>query len=138
MENSKKNNEDKNLTEVLNINKKTVSHAGIHLFVDLWGASNLNSPEETEKVLIQAAKDAKATVLYSYMHRFQPHGVSGVVVLAESHISIHTWPEKEYAAIDIFMCGNADPYSAINKIKEYFTPERIIISENKRGITIDS
>ncbi len=128
---------EQELTEVLEINKNTATHAGIHLFVDLWGASNLNSPEETEKVLIKAAKDAKATVLYSYMHRFQPHGVSGVVVLAESHISIHTWPERGYAAIDIFMCGQADPYAAVNEIKKYFKPEKIVISENKRGIEVN-
>lgn len=116
--------------------KDGVVFAGTHLLVDLWGATNLNSSAEIEQTLINASRIAGATVLYSYLHPFEPHGVSGVVVLAESHISIHTWPERNYAAIDIFMCGKADPYKSIDTIKAYFQPESIQLSEMKRGVKV--
>ena len=70
------------------------------------------------------------------MHHFNPQGVSGVVVLAESHISIHTWPETGYVALDIFMCGSCNPYDSIPLLKEYFKPSNMQVIENKRGITI--
>ena len=77
--------------------------AGTHLLVDLWGASNLADPALIDTALRLAAVQAGATILHSHFHHFTPNGgVSGVVVLAESHISIHTWPEREFAAIDIF------------------------------------
>jgi S-adenosylmethionine decarboxylase len=128
--------EEKVAKEVLTVRKDGVVFAGTHLLIDLWGAKNLDSPELIEQALKKAAVEAGATILYSYMHKFNPQGVSGVIVLAESHISIHTWPEKQYAAIDIFMCGSCDPYSSLPILKEYFTPEGIQISENKRGITV--
>lgn len=118
------------------VNKDNILFAGVHLLVDLWGAKNLDSPEEIEKILRECADISGATILYSYMHPFEPHGVSGVVVLAESHISIHTWPEREYVALDIFMCGACDPYKGVEHLKKYFMPQSIQISENKRGVTI--
>lgn len=118
------------------VRKDGMEFAGTHLLIDLWGANNLNSPEEIEALLVDAAKASGATVLYSYMHPFEPHGVSGVVVLAESHISIHTWPERNYAALDVFMCGEADPYQTISFLKSYFKPESIQVAENKRGIKV--
>lgn len=116
--------------------KDGVTFAGMHLLIDFWGATNLNSVKEIEDILIKSAKEARATVLYSYLHPFEPQGVSGVVVLAESHISIHTWPERGYAAIDIFMCGDANPYLAIPVLKEFFKPDNIQISESKRGVKV--
>jgi S-adenosylmethionine decarboxylase len=116
--------------------KDGVLFAGIHLLVDLWGATNLNSPEEIEQVLRKCAIESGATILHSHMHHFTPQGVSGVVVLAESHISIHTWPERQYASLDLFMCGNANPYKAIAILKEYFKPSNVQISEHKRGINV--
>ena len=80
--------------------------AGTHLLVDLWGATNLADPSLIDAALRDAAVRAGATILHSHFHHFTPNGgVSGVVVLAESHISIHTWPERNFAAVDIFMCG---------------------------------
>ena len=71
------------------------------------------------------------------MHPFgEGMGVSGVVVLAESHISIHTWPERGYAAIDLFMCGKCDPYKAIPALKAAFAPNGIQVSESKRGLVV--
>jgi S-adenosylmethionine decarboxylase len=68
------------------------------------------------------------------MHHFTPNGgVSGVAVLAESHISIHSWPEYGYAALDVFMCGGAKPHLAIEILREAFQPEDIIVQEILRG-----
>jgi S-adenosylmethionine decarboxylase len=112
-----------------------VTFAGSHLLLDLWGAINLEDAKQVEQVLIAAAEDAGATALHAHVHRFESGGgVSGVVVLAESHISIHTWPERAFAAIDIFMCGACDPDKSIPKIHEFFAPEKLNISEQKRGV----
>ncbi len=118
------------------VNKDKILFAGTHLLIDLWGATNLNSPKEIEQVLKNCAIECGATILHSHMHHFSPQGVSGVVVLAESHISIHTWPERQYVALDIFMCGNCNPYNSIDILKSYFNPQSIQISENKRGVKV--
>ncbi len=117
------------------IKKDGVEYAGTHLLIELWGASNLGDGEYVEDTLVHGANVAGATVLHSYMHPFGPDmGVSGVVVLAESHISIHTWPERDYAAVDIFMCGSCDPYKAVAVLKDAFTPSHVQLSEQKRGV----
>ncbi len=109
--------------------------AGRHLLLELWGARNLDDPAFIEAALVKAALDAKATVLHTHFHRFQSSGgVSGVAVLAESHISIHTWPEHGFAAIDIFMCGSCDPHLSINALEEAFRPDSLTHSEHKRGL----
>jgi S-adenosylmethionine decarboxylase len=108
--------------------------AGTHLLVDLWGATNLCDPELIDRALREAAEAAGATILHSHFHHFSPNGgVSGVLVLAESHISIHTWPERDFAAIDIFMCGACDPHQSIPAIKEAFRPATIDLDEQRRG-----
>jgi S-adenosylmethionine decarboxylase len=108
--------------------------AGMHLLVDLWGATNLADPDHIDAALREAAVAAGATILHSHFHHFSPNGgVSGVVVLAESHISIHTWPERDFAAVDLFMCGCCDPYLSIPILREAFAPERVDIDEQRRG-----
>jgi len=117
------------------IERDGVRYAGNHVLVELWGACNLDDPETIERALCQGAQDAGATILHSHFHHFSPYsGVSGVVVLAESHISIHTWPEKSYAAIDIFMCGECDPHTALPALKKAFQPENMDVSAHKRGV----
>ena len=112
-----------------------LTFAGSHLLLDLWGANNLEDPDQIEQVLSAAAEAAGATVLHAHIHRFESGGgVSGVVVLAESHISIHTWPERNFAAIDIFMCGACDPYNSIPKIRDFFSPDKLNVSEQRRGV----
>ncbi len=112
-----------------------VKFAGMHLLVDLWGASRLDEPAHIDAALCNAAVAAGATILHSHFHHFSPNGgVSGVVVLAESHISIHTWPERDYAAIDIFMCGACNPYDTIALIKQAFNPRSVQLAEHKRGL----
>lgn len=115
--------------------KDGVTFAGTHLLLDLWGASNLTDPELIGRALADGAEAAGATILHSHFHHFSPNGgVSGVVVLAESHISIHTWPERDFAAVDIFMCGACDPYKAIPLLKAAFSPNHIGLNEQRRGL----
>ena len=112
-----------------------VKFAGTHLLLDLWGASNLRDPELIDGALRDAAEAAGATILHSHFHHFGPDGgVSGVVVLAESHISIHTWPERDFAAVDIFMCGACDPYRSLPVLKQTFRPKSILLAEQRRGL----
>ena len=117
------------------IEQDGVRFAGNHVLVELWDAVNLDDPKLIDEALLQGARDAGATVLHSHFHHFSPYsGVSGVVVLAESHISIHTWPEKNYAAIDIFMCGDCDPHDALPAIKRVFQPGAVEVQHYRRGV----
>ena len=107
--------------------------AGVHLIVDLHGAKRLNDIEHIEATLRRCVEAARATLLHIHLHHFQPSGVSGVAVLAESHISIHTWPEIGYAALDVFMCGSADPDACIPVLREAFSAKRVGVNELLRG-----
>jgi S-adenosylmethionine decarboxylase len=117
------------------VEKDGVKFAGMHLLVDLWGASNLTDPAMIDGALREAAEAAGATILHSHFHHFGPDGgVSGVLVLAESHISIHTWPERHFAAIDIFMCGACDPYLSLPALRNAFAPTSEQLGEQRRGL----
>lgn len=117
------------------VEKDGVKFAGTHLLVDLWGATNLCDPAHIDRALREAAEAAGATILHGHFHHFSPNGgVSGVLVLAESHISIHTWPERNFAAIDIFMCGACNPYHGLPALKAAFRPESINLGEQRRGL----
>ena len=116
------------------VERDGMKFAGMHLLVDIWGATNLADPAHIDAALREAAIISGATILHSHFHHFTPNGgVSGVVVLAESHISIHTWPERNYAAVDIFMCGACDPHLAIPVLQGAFAPERMDVDEQRRG-----
>ena len=109
-------------------------YAGTHLIIDLWGAQCLDELERMEQALRQAVTVAGATLLHIHLHHFTPNGgISGVAVLAESHISVHTWPERDYAAFDIFMCGDAQPAKAITVLENQFQPDRLIVKRYLRG-----
>ncbi len=109
--------------------------AGSHLLVDLRGAKNLDDAAVIEDTLRQSAEECGATVLHVHLHKFGANGgVSGVAVLAESHITIHTWPERGYAAVDVFMCGNCQTHRAIGVVRRLLQPESIQLSEHRRGI----
>ncbi len=117
------------------VEKDGLKFAGTHLLVDLWGARELTDPARIDAALREAAEAAKATILHSHFHHFGPDGgVSGVLVLAESHISIHTWPERDFAAIDIFMCGSCNPYESLPVLKAAFRPKHVLLSEQRRGL----
>ena len=108
--------------------------AGAHLIIDVYQASRLDDLDHIESTLRACVDAAGATLLHIHLHHFEPNGgVSGVAVLAESHISIHSWPEHGYAALDIFMCGNANPDACVPVLREAFSPKRIAVSEHLRG-----
>ncbi|KZX82589.1 S-adenosylmethionine decarboxylase proenzyme, partial [Oleiphilus sp. HI0009] len=87
---------------------------GKHLLLELHGCDKalLNDLNYIKKCMTESAEKANATIVNSTFKAFDPQGVTGVVVLEESHISIHTWPEKEYASLDFYTCGNAEPVNA--------------------------
>ena len=108
--------------------------AGAHLIIDLYDADRLDDLDHIEAALRRCVDEAGATLLHIHLHHFEPNGgVSGVAVLAESHISIHSWPENGYAALDVFMCGNAKPDACVPVLREAFSPKRIAVSEVLRG-----
>lgn len=110
--------------------------AGRHILVDFWGASRLNDKGYLEDTLHSAVRAAGATMLHLHLHVFTPlGGLSGVAVLSESHISIHTWPEYGFAAADIFMCGEAHPHRALAVLRARLRPETVSVSEHKRGVS---
>ena len=114
---------------------KTMSYAGKHLIIELWGAKNISSEENTKEVLKNAVKACKATLLDVHAHTFSPYnGISAVAILKESHISLHSWPEFNYAAADIFVCGDIDPYLAVPILKKGFSAKEVQVIEFKRGI----
>jgi S-adenosylmethionine decarboxylase len=113
--------------------------AGTHLLIDCWQATNLDKLAHIENTLREAVKVTGATLLHLHLHHFTPNGgVSGVAVLAESHISIHTWPERDYAALDIFMCGDTQPEKAIKVFEQAFDTNDIRVTEHLRGKVVAS
>lgn len=94
----------------------------------------LNDVERVEQCMVEAAKEARSTIIKSVFHPFFPQGISGVVVIAESHLTIHTWPEHGYAAIDVFTCGDeADPARACEYLIEKFGAKHATTVEIERG-----
>ncbi len=120
------------------IRRNGIEFAGTHIIVDLWGASQLDNLELMEQTMKDAVAAAGANLLHIHLHHFTPnYGISGVAVLAESHISVHTWPERNFAAFDIFMCGDAKPELAIPVLKNAFNPEQLNVNELLRGMRSD-
>ncbi len=108
--------------------------AGRHFIVDFWQASHLDDLKAIENALVGAAEVAGAVLLHIHLHKFnEGGGVTGVALLAESHISVHTWPELNYAAFDVFMCGASKPEKAVEFLRECFSPEKYTINEILRG-----
>jgi S-adenosylmethionine decarboxylase len=118
------------------IQREGIVFAGTHLLLDLWGARYLDNIERVESAMRECVDACDATLLHIHLHHFSPSGgISGVAVLAESHISVHTWPERDYAAFDVFMCGEARPENSIAVLKRAFFPQKIKIYEELRGRT---
>ena len=117
---------------VIKSNKE--KYAGIHLIAEFWNGKIIEDTKEIKKILAEAVKKAKNAPLEIVIHKFSPQGLTGVVLLEESHIAIHTWPEINYVAIDIFTCGEkAIPRRALEYLKKTFKPKKIEIKELKRG-----
>jgi len=110
---------------------------GTHIVCELSGCKPdlLTDVDDVRHIMENAAREANAQILKVVFHRFEPHGVSGVVVLAESHISIHTWPEAGYAAVDVYTCGNhTDPWLACEYAARNLGATSMLTTEVKRGI----
>jgi len=119
------------------IERDGVRFAGTHLLIDLFGAKRLDDLKHIKETLKRCVEVAGATLLHIHLHHFTPNGgVSGVAVLAESHISIHSWPEAEYAALDVFMCGHADPHATVDVLKTAFKPTKTVVKEHLRAGTM--
>lgn len=115
---------------------------GTHVIIEMYGCNEdaLKNKDFVEWVFMEAARKGKMKVVVSYFHQFSPYGVSGVVIVEESHLSIHTWPELGYAAVDFFYCSDeeeVDVEAALETLKEYLQPERITHFETKRGFLSD-
>ena len=114
---------------------------GRHLLLELFDCASdaINNLEAVKGALVEAAKRAHATIVDVVFHEFSPFGVSGVVVIAESHLSIHTWPEYRYAAVDIFSCGDIlKPEVAASYLVEQFGAERTSVVEMQRGMFLNA
>lgn len=110
---------------------------GRHVLAELYDCDKalINDHEFIEEIMLRAVEVSGATIVKPVFHKFNPHGVSGVVVIAESHFTIHTWPEYGYCALDIFTCGDViDNYAALTFIKEKLMAGGVSVSEVKRGV----
>ena len=107
-----------------------------HLIADFWQAKIIDDPQEVEALLRRTAAEAKVTVLTVSVEKFSQQGITGVALLKESHLSIHSWPESDYLAIDIFTCG--EPQAALDALahlEKAYQPQKKQIKEISRGVT---
>lgn len=114
---------------------------GRHVLAEIHGCDFeiLNNVKKVEEIMVNAALDAGAEIREVVFHKFSPQGVSGVVVISESHLAIHTWPELGYAAVDVFTCGDkVNPWDACNFLTKKFGAGCITASEVKRGMVQDT
>lgn len=110
------------------------SQIGTHLLADFWGVRELSSRTRLEAVLATASQLANSVPVQAVIREFEGQGLSGVILLEESHISIHTWPEIEYVGVDIFTCGSeTTPHKALEYLQEVFQPEDAQFLEVRRG-----
>jgi S-adenosylmethionine decarboxylase len=107
--------------------------AGIHLIIEVVNGHGLDNEARIQKAFRDCVETCGATLLHIHTHKFSPQGVSGVAVLAESHISVHTWPEIGYGAFDVFMCGEARPWLAVDVLKSAFCTTDVRVKELLRG-----
>ncbi len=113
---------------------------GTHLIAELFDCNelHLNDVKKVEEVMMAAAELSSATIIKPFFHKFSPYGISGVIVIAESHFTIHTWPEYGYAAVDVFTCGDLAYQKALDYIKTELEAERCSIFQFQRGILADT
>ena len=112
-------------------------HLGRHVLAEFFecDSNTLNSLSMIEKLMVDAALECGATVVQKCFHMFNPYGVSGVVIISESHLAIHTWPELGYAAVDLFTCGDkCDPKISYEFLRKAFNCKTATYTELERGI----
>jgi S-adenosylmethionine decarboxylase len=114
-----------------------VSFFGTHLLIDLWGASHLDDIDLVRATLLECVTECGAKLRAIDVFRFpEEGGIAGVAMLMQSHITIHSWPEANYAAVDAFVCGDVLPYRILPVLKSSFKPSGIQITEQRRGVRI--
>lgn len=120
-----------------NLRQEDDCSLGTHLLVELYDCDikPLERVEYVEAAMVRSAHAANTHIVSHFFHEFEPYGVSGVVVIEESHFTIHTWPEHRYAAIDLFFCSTSvEPDHAMQILREVFQPERVEVMKVQRGI----
>ena len=115
------------------IQRGGIIFAGIHLIIEVVNGNGLDDKTLIETAFRRCVDECGATLLHIHTHKFSPQGVSGVAILAESHISVHTWPEIRYGAFDVFMCGDAQPWNAVAVLQEIFETNDVRVREILRG-----
>ncbi len=110
---------------------------GRHIIVEYYNCNCdiLKSPELVERFMKEAAILAQATIVETFFHHFNPWGVSGAVIISESHLTIHTWPEYGYAAVDLFTCGDLEPWKGFDHLEKSFEAQYSESMEIARGMT---
>lgn len=116
-----------------------MNYLGEHILAEFFDCcpDTLADLESIETVMLEAADAAHTTIIDHAFHRFEPVGVSGFVLIKESHLSIHTWPEYGYAAVDLFTCGkDVTPWAAFDVLNDRLEARKKIILELKRGVSL--
>lgn len=107
---------------------------GRHLVLEMWGCKNLNSVDIAERALRELVTALDVTLLDLKVYPFTPVGVTGMAIVSESHLVIHTWPEYGYAAVDVFTCGTSrDPEAAVSVLRDHYEPDHVQVMEIVRG-----
>lgn len=114
--------------------KNKNKYLGSHLIAEFWHGKIIDDEKKLKKILFETIKRSNNTPLKFAFHKFNPQGITGVVLLAESHLALHCWPEFNYLAIDIFTCGDkTKPYKALKYLRKVFKPKKVEIQKIKRG-----
>ena len=109
---------------------------GTHILLDLYDCQlqDLSDLEQMKTIMLVTALEIGADIIASKFYKFKPYGVSGVVIIAESHLTIHTWPEYKFCSIDIYSCSKrVDLELAINLLKKFFQPKKVEVKQLERG-----
>lgn len=116
------------------IKEGPIKFAGKHLHVDVYHAHNLENAKNIRKLILECIVAVKASMLHIHVHDFgEGFGITGMAILAESHIAIHTWPEEEFAAVDMFTCGKCNPKLIVPILEKFFKPGFVLSREHIRG-----
>ncbi len=117
-----------------------MDYLGRHLLAEFYKCSSeiLNDENKISGIMTTAVEVSNATIIRPFFHKFSPQGVSGIIVIAESHLAIHTWPEHQFAAVDLFSCGDFDFTGALKYIRDNLNAGHYSIVSIKRGIEVNS
>ena len=117
-----------------------MDYLGRHFLAEFYRCSSeiLNDKNKIADIMTRAVEVSNATIIKPFFHKFSPQGISGIIVIAESHLAIHTWPEFRFAAVDLFSCGDFDFTEALKFIRDGLNSEKYSIISIKRGTGINS